>query len=295
MPSYKDLTLDQNGNVTGTHGRSVYYVDDIHEDSDGFASVPLPSGRGAVQIRGMRGEEENLFGDDSSENVVYPIEECVRRCTKDGQSVVSEENFLLDDFLFLVLQVRRQTYGDIINFTMTCPKCRKDSPYKYDLSKVEILMASPQDREVYQDPLGTFQYTLPRSGVTLKYRAPWLALQRKNFNLMQTKRDKMITEALRQTVVKIVSGSPLGENLRLLEESWASLPAMDITAMNSEIGRHQVGVNTDIKAKCPKCRHESIISLPIRDMDFLASPGDTERRPDGRWSTFSASPTEASF
>lgn len=294
MPTSKDILELPHGETEGkaTHGRRVYYLDDIVEDASGFVTVPLPTGRGAVKVRGMTGAEENLFGQDSRENPLYPMEETVRRCVLDGANVLKEDYFLISDYLFLTWVIRRLTYGDIFNFEYTCPSCRNKSPYKLDLSTVEVIHASPADEQVYRSPEGFFTYRMPRSGNVVAYVMPTLMMQRRNVKLLQEKRETMVTEALRSCVRHVVEGPH--PNLYALGEIWQTLPSMDIKGFDADMDRHNVGINTSVRVNCPKCLTRDDIDLPIRSMDFLVSSGDIEPRPDGRWSTFSASPPATS-
>jgi hypothetical protein len=108
------------------------------------------------RLREMTGEEQDILAIRPKDGKI-PTEEMYRRialvlsrlivgCDDDvGEeppqtfSVNAILNLPMEDFSYLVLGATRISHGDVLDFTITCPKCKNDGRYSFDISELEVI------------------------------------------------------------------------------------------------------------------------------------------------------------
>lgn len=272
-------------------GREVRTLKGIIRDSEGFVSVPLPSRRGTVMVKGMKGHETNLFTMDNRLEPVKPFKEILKRLVQGDQKsgVHHFKRLLIADFLFLIYVIRRNTYGDMFTFGVVCPHCKGEFDWEEDLSTTEIFYASDEDTKVLcrPDEECHFETVLPSSGYPCKYRLPVFFHQEKLIEVYKNKKQYLTTESLRLCVKEIVSPTA---DVHLHDRLFADLPELDLKVLDQTISSHDIGVNTSLNVTCPHCLTMGEYQLPLRDTDFLQAPRNLKPKADGTWSTFWAAP-----
>lgn len=241
--------------------------------ADGYFRTLLPSKVMEVSIRGMTGEEENLFAQDNRKSPTAPFFKLVSNCVKEP---IDFKMLLMEDFMFILFVIRMLTYGDWFKFKTKCGSCSSEFGWEEDLSEIPIIYAKDSDALVLSTANPSFDCVLPISKSNVSYQLPVAYHQVRTQELLKEKRDRLRTEALRLCVTKFNDAGIVPASV------WAKLPAFDLRTLEKDMDSHKFGIKTKINISCDKCYTQQEIDLPVSGADFLVSPIDLRTREDGR-------------
>lgn len=227
--------------------------------------VDLPGGfydpftqtvRVSAEVREMTGEdEEALARIDPVKNLSKFYDELLKRClvSIDGEPVPVVSALLMGDRDFLLVAIRRVTYGDEMEFTMLCPKCGENGPVTVHLSKdiPVVLDESPEKR--------THSVTL-RAGVA-EVRFPTGEDQSMVLAKSSAKTVPEMNTLLLSRVVETIDGNLVdaGKIRRLSSRDRKAL----MTFLSDKNPGLRVGA---VKVPCSACGFELPLSLDLADL-----------------------------
>tara|TARA_Y100000310_G_C20623690_1_gene784680 strand:- start:193 stop:957 length:765 start_codon:yes stop_codon:yes gene_type:complete len=204
-----------------------------------------------VMLRPMTFEDEKLIASvqesDSSED---PLNAILARCTLN----LPIHELLLIDKVYLILKLREISYGDEFQADVTCIKCHKETPVKFDLKNLPVIYF-PEDMQIPKE------IDLPVIQKKAKVRFPTIA------------DEKVLSDggaALAQLwrfIVEIDGHSNKG----IISEVISKLPIKDAHTIINAISGAEFGVQTKVKFQCFQCRENATIDLPIGPGFFTVS------------------------
>jgi hypothetical protein len=130
----------------------------FYEDSN-----PLSSGQ--VEMKMMTAKEEDILTNQNYIQKGVVFQKLLRSLILDPN--ININDILLMDQNSLMLAARRLAYGDKYKVKVSCPRCSEENDISIDLSEIKD---SDIDVEKFPRGLNEFEFTLPKSGVVIKYK-----------------------------------------------------------------------------------------------------------------------------
>lgn len=178
-------------------------------------------------------------------------------------SKIEAKDILIFDSNFLMFHLRRLSYGDEYNFTITCDNtiCEKKFEYKVKISEL-VFEELPDEVE---EPI---VIKLPYSKYTVKTILPRLfhseELSSRNSNRVKKsdEEDKRLIDNLLVTTVEILDTAGSKIDKRDWEEFFESIPGIDAAELRQKTS-FSTGVDTLKGVICPYCESDYSGSIPI--------------------------------
>lgn len=175
---------------------------------------------------------------------------------------VSPDDLLTGDLNSVMVAARILGYGKEYNVSVTCPKCKKEQEFSYDLTDLtEIEGAS----DIKQNASGHFEITLPVSKKIVTFKV----LTRGEEKKMQAEIDgmKKINKDMAKdntTFLRYIITSADGESEKSKIAAFVeNLLVRDAKFIRQEYNRAMPNVDFDINLVCDSCNELSEMRLPI--------------------------------
>jgi hypothetical protein len=221
---------------------------------------------GIFYIRPMKVKEEKILSTarlvKSGEAIDRILDSCI-----DSPNIPSSK-LLLSDKGFLIITLRRISYGDIYEFGMKCQSCEEKYTDSVDLKTLRVAYL---DENIVDSDL---EVTLPKSGHIIRYRL--LTSKDEEIITRKQKQKRKVTNAhdyIDDTLIDRLILSTVcvdGDNLdeKNLYDFYENLSVIDSEALRDEIQEKSIGIDLEIISECPNCYAENQIILPIDENFF---------------------------
>jgi hypothetical protein len=211
-----------------------------------------------IQIRTLKGEDEKLIAEISSDNFDKKYNMVLTKVFKG----VDPLKLTLGDRFYLVLWETINSYSKDFPVEHECDQCWKKSTHIVDLSKLEIM----EIPDGYKEPC---EITLPKSGTNIKLRLLTVqdlieidAAEKNNQNVW-----------LYRPALSIVNNKPVSERL----EYVGGLDTQDVEYIRGFQDAFEHGVKMRTNYTCPKCGGVGEMPVPFQ-FTMLLSYGETLKR-----------------
>lgn len=221
-------------------------------------NVECPSGR-EVDLRKMKLSDEDIITNVRLAKEGTNIDVLLERVTGLSQDELDE--MLIGDRVFLLIELRRISRGDLFYPRVTCPVCENRYEEEIDLSKLEIRKL---DQELFDEEF-KFELTLPVCGEKLIARLLKGAEEKHLRKIRKNHPDKLMsylmmlrTESIEGKTVKNV-------------EWFRELDTEDSDYFREEYDKRDCGVETTVEASCrnSSCRAVYDLEIPFDATFFL--------------------------
>lgn len=224
---------------------------------------------GTVRIGCLTVEDEQVF-DAVTPRPESKIEHVFRECVDYG-APFDPLDLLVDDRMFLLIQVRAITYGSNYTFDHQCPACLVPHRPQVDLSALPIRVLEETDTE-------PFEVFLPVAGVKVSLRSlrgrdeqlihRTAAAESSRARAVQsTNRDPSRKYRLAAAIVAINGDTKVTPATKL--DFVSKLNSIDTLAIDAAIEEKSCGYALEIDIECPNCHAlEQRTQLP-RTEEFL--------------------------
>ncbi len=215
--------------------------------------VTLPSGLECT-IREMTATEEGFLASQKMLKSGEAFERILRNCVVEKD--IDLDNLLVGDRYYLMLAIRRLTYGDDYDFKVRCASCGQTFNMSVNLADLPI-------KKLEGDLDATHTITLPRTGKKVTFR------------LLRGRDEKKIATTLRKTPQEIIRLSlflhtvAVDGSENFSEKFFETLPGADSQYYRKEIDAVTCGVDTVVEVECPECDNEFEVQLPISENFFF--------------------------
>ncbi len=215
--------------------------------------VTLPSGLECT-IREMTATEEGFLASQKMLKSGEAFERILRNCVVEKD--IDLDNLLVGDRYYLMLAIRRLTYGDDYDFKVRCASCGQTFNMSVNLAELPV-------KKLEGDPDATHTITLPRTGKKVTFR------------LLRGRDEKKIATTLRKTPQEIIRLSlflhtvAVDGSENFSEKFFETLPGADSQYYRKEIDAVTCGVDTVVEVECPECDNEFEVQLPISENFFF--------------------------
>ncbi len=221
--------------------------------------VTLPSGLECT-IREMTATEEGFLASQKMLKSGEAFEKILRNCVLEKD--VDIDNLLVGDRYYLMLAIRRLTYGDDYDFKVRCGSCGQTFNMSVNLSELPV-------KKLEGDPDATHTITLPRTGKKVTFR------------LLRGRDEKKIAATLRKSPQELIRLSlylhtvAVDGNENFSEKFFETLPGADSQCYRRQIDAVTCGVDSVVEVECPECDNEFEAQLPIGESFFFPNSKKT--------------------
>jgi hypothetical protein len=221
--------------------------------------VTLPSGVEAT-IREMTATEEGFLASQKMLKSGEAFEKILRNCVVEKD--VDIDNLLVGDRYYLMLAIRRLTYGDDYDFKVRCGSCGQTFNMSVNLSELPV-------KKLEGDPDATHTITLPRTG------------KKVTFKLLRGRDEKKIAATMRKSPQELIRLSlylhtvAVDGDENFSEKFFETLPGADSQYYRRQIDAVTCGVDSAVEVECPECDNEFEAQLPIGESFFFPNSKKT--------------------
>lgn len=223
---------------------------------------------GTVSMRGMTTREEKIIFASNGGNV---FDKVLQRCVTEPANLDTDE-FIFADELYLMLQLRKITYGEEYKVVGVCPHCGAKSTYKINLNDLEV-------KYLADDFVEPIEVKLPIKGDTLglkflrnsdiKYIDKTARKLSKQFDI-PVKEMEMDVRLARHIVT--INGKDVStEEARSYIDAGNGLSGKDSAYIWSALNKYDFGCDTLVSVDCDSCDKEFEFNLPISSEFFRPS------------------------
>ena len=176
----------------------------------------------------------------------------------------SSRELLSGDKNAVILEARKLSYGNIYEVTRTCPNCKEDHIFKFDLEKVKYPEENSLDGVLYDEVNGTFTFTLPQTDLDITVRL--LTPEDQEFLNKQNEKAKKLnidnSETINFLSRCVVSVNDIEEK-QVLNKLFGVLPIMDIRKVKQVFRDVVPDLDTKQEVACGGCGHVTESEVPF--------------------------------
>jgi len=251
-------------------------------------TITCPSGL-VGSIRGLKVRDEDLIASGGTKGADDSFNGLIESCwlstedkgiyesfgdAFDEEGNLKAEELLSGDRMFILINLRRLSYGDNLEFVVSCAndRCKEEIGWSFDLSKLEIQTLPPESRELLTTG-NKFPVDLPIYGKKAYFRL-FTGVQERNLGKIQKEKDgkaRMSSALLRQRIVEIEDVGPAS-----LPEFILDLEGKDAKEIREAVELADCGVQTVIDIECRHCERISKVELPLGE-NFLGQAGSRKK------------------
>ena len=188
-------------------------------------------------------------------------------------SSVLSENFNIDemyiyDKMFLLMELRKKTKGEILEFKIDCPECKSQSINQVNLDELELIELPNMDNHIVELD----------KGIKVHIRHIKRKHQKQDFNPKYF--PKNLTDIQKGYVAqvlyhacaidKIETPAGMDENIDIKDRMFfiENIPVNHVEMLRKQVDKMEFGWNLEQKIKCPHCGHEETEDIPFQQNFF---------------------------
>jgi hypothetical protein len=219
-------------------------------------------GQDSIEIRQMTAKEEDML--------------ILRTLLKKGVALdrvianlivnkgIDPDSLLVGDRNAIIIATRVSGYGNIYETKVACPACGTTQEYSFDLNRANIYDGEDaRDLGVKSNDDGTFNVSLPRTGVDVQFRL-LNGRDEKTFlsgmqNDRKTKAEKNITRQIAAIVVSLNGDNSMQAKQYFID----NVPSID--SRHLRLAYRLAAPNVDLTQhfQCSECSHEQDMEVPL--------------------------------
>lgn len=236
------------------------------------ATIVCPSGLSLV-IRGMRGRELKVLSDRNAFRTGTFFDRILTACTESvidsGPYVVDDrgglnwDNVLIGDRIYVMIQIRIETYGKEFSFRSQCGECGQKGEYDADLSSLPVQQLPEEDRESFKAGQA-LEGSLPDGKTKVRFRLGTGTDEKKVLQLASVGKVNNEDSVLNMLSRRIESIEGVERVKTYLEDA----PLGDVTKLLKELNKRDCGVDTTIEMVCPVCNQFTKVIVPVGSAPF---------------------------
>ena len=226
-------------------------------------------GQESIEIRQMTAKEEDMLTSRTLLKKGVALDRVISSLIVDRS--IDPDSLLVGDRNAIIIATRVSGYGNQYETKVSCPNCGTSQQYSFDLNEANVYDGSDaKDLGVQSNEDGTFNVTLPRTGVDVQFRLLSGRDEKTFLSGMQsdrkTKVEKNITRQLAAIVVSLNGDTSMQAKQYFLE----NVPSID--SRHLRLAYRLAAPNVDLTQQfvCGECSHEQEMEVPL-SADFFWS------------------------
>lgn len=187
-------------------------------------------------------------------------------------SSVLSDGFNIDelyiyDRMFLLMEIRKKTKGEVLEFKITCPKCESQSLNRVNLDQLKLTQLENEDNHVIE---------IDKIKIHLKH----MKRKHQKEDIKPHHFTKQMTDIQKSYIFqvlfhacaidKIETPNGIDENINIKDRVYfiENIPMQQMDVIKKELEKMAFGWELENKIQCVHCGHESIESIPIQQNFF---------------------------
>mgnify|MGYP003120465953 FL=1 len=231
-------------------------------------SHPL-HGQDSIEIRQMTAKEEDMLTSRTLLKKGVALDRVISSLIVN--KAIDPDSILVGDRNAIIIATRVSGYGNTYETTVTCPNCETKQEYSFNLNHANIYNGEEaRDLGVKTNEDGTFNVSLPRTGVDVQFRL-LNGRDEKSFlsgmkSDRKTKAEKNITRQLAAIVVSLNGDNSMQAKQYFID----NVPSID--SRHLRLAYRLAAPNVDLTQhfQCSECSHEQEMEVPL-SADFFWS------------------------
>ena len=226
-------------------------------------------GQESIEIRQMTAKEEDMLTSRTLLKKGVALDRVIASLIVNKG--IDPDSLLVGDRNAIIIATRVSGYGNIYETKVTCPNCGTNQEYSFDLNHANVYDgADARDLGVRLNDDGTFNTTLPRTGVDVQFRLLNGRDEKSFMNGMQadkkSKSERNITRQLAAMVVSLNGDSSMQAKQYFID----NVPSID--SRHLRLAYRLAAPNIDLTQhfECSDCSHEQEMEVPL-SADFFWS------------------------
>ena len=217
----------------------------------------------SIEIKQMTAKEEDILTSRTLLKKGVALDRVIQNIIVDRK--INPDSLLVGDRNAIVIACRVSGYGSEYTTQVTCPACEEKQKYSFDLNEAEIQHGEElQDAGITDNENGTFDITLPRTGVTVTFKLLNGIDEKKLLSGMEKDRksksyEKTVTRQLVNTVVA-VNGDTSADAINYLV---LNIPSIDSRHLRMAVKLASPNVDLTQVFQCAHCSHEQDMEVPL--------------------------------
>jgi len=226
-------------------------------------------GQDSIEIRQMTAKEEDMLTSRTLLKKGVALDRVIASLIIDKS--IDPDSLVVGDRNAIIIATRVSGYGNVYETKVSCPNCGTKQDYSFDLNHANIYDgADARDLGVQTNHDGTFNVSLPRTGVDVQFRLLNGRDEKMFVNGMQSdkkaKSEKNISRQLAAIVVSLNGDTSMQAKQYFIE----NVPSID--SRHLRLAYRLAAPNVDLTQQfvCGECSHEQEMEVPL-SADFFWS------------------------
>jgi len=229
----------------------------------------LPGSKETVQFKPVTtGQIKKLLTYENETNYVIQEQALDDLITS---SIISE-GFELDeqyiyDRMFLLIEIRKKTKGEIIEFQLTCPECKSQSINRVNLDELEIKELEDNSNQIVE--LGQIKVHLRH--MKRKHQKQEIKPHFFSKSMTETQKAYMFQVLFHACAIdKIETPNGMDENIPIKDRIYfiEQITIQQMEKIKEKIDDMSFGWELENKVKCPHCGYERKEPIPMQQNFF---------------------------
>ena len=226
-------------------------------------------GQDSIEIRQMTAKEEDMLTSRTLLKKGVALDRVISSLIVN--KAIDPDSLLVGDRNAIIISTRVSGYGNMYETKVTCPSCGTTQEYSFDLNQANIYDGEDaRDLGVKTNDDGTFNVSLPRTGVDVQFRLLNGRDEKSFLSGLQsdrkTKKEKNITRQIAAIVVSLNGDNSMQAKQYFID----NVPSID--SRHLRLAYRLAAPNVDLTQhfECRECFHEQEMEVPL-SADFFWS------------------------
>lgn len=188
-----------------------------------------------------------------------------------SSSVLTEDfnsdDLYLEDRFFLLVEMRKKTKGEVLEFTLTCPKCNSQSLNRVDLNSMPIKQLD-KEADLTVDLVNDVKIHLRRVKRKHQKEIKPSFLKPNLSNLQISAEMQTLFHAC--AIDKVETPDGIDENINMIDKVYLidNIPTSEYDKIRNKIEDISFGLDLTYKVKCRACDFEQDTIVPVENNFF---------------------------
>jgi hypothetical protein len=226
-------------------------------------------GQDSIEIRQMTAKEEDMLTSRTLLKKGVALDRVISSLIVN--KAIDPDSLLVGDRNAIIISTRVSGYGNMYETKVSCPACGTTQEYSFDLNQANIYDGEDaRDLGVKTNDDGTFNVSLPRTGVDVQFRLLNGRDEKSFLSGLQsdkkTKKEKNITRQIAAIVVSLNGDNSMQAKQYFID----NVPSID--SRHLRLAYRLAAPNVDLTQhfECRECSHEQEMEVPL-SADFFWS------------------------
>jgi len=217
---------------------------------------------GQLEVKLMTAKEEDILTSPNLLKKGLAVEKLIESLVVDKD--IDLDQILVGDKNALIFAIRRLAYGDTYGpVEITCPKCSAVNKQNVDLSEINY---KEIDFDAYPKGVNEFEYTLPASKLTIKFKLLTSADEKmierdiEGFAKLKKESSSEITTRLKHMITAINGDTDKAKIKSFIDNNML---AKDSSAFRQHVKVFSPDVDSRFNFCCTECSNQERVAVPM--------------------------------